>query len=145
VTAQRDEDAGAVWLSMSHDGYESPFGYTHRRRLFLDAEGDDLRGEDMLVPKSKGDRAPRFAIRLHLHPRVQVALNQQNGALLRLPSGQGWRFRAAGGTLELGDSIYLGKGGEMRRSQQLVLRGATGAGETVIKWALQREGGKKTG
>jgi uncharacterized heparinase superfamily protein len=144
VTAQRDEDNGAVWLNMSHDGYEPLFGLSHRRRLFLDPEGEDLRGEEMLVGKLRGDHAPRFAIRFHLHPRVQAALNQQGGALLRLPSGQGWRFRAAGGALELGDSIYLGKRGEMRRSQQLVLRGTVSGGETLIKWALQREGGKKS-
>jgi uncharacterized heparinase superfamily protein len=119
------------------------FGLIHRRRLFLDPDGDDLRGEDVLSGKGRGDHAPRFAIRFHLHPRVQAALNQQGGALLRLPSGLGWRFRASGGELELGDSIYLGKRGEMRRSHQLVLRGTVGAGETVIKWALQREGVKK--
>jgi uncharacterized heparinase superfamily protein len=145
VSVQRDEDNGAVWLNISHDGYEGAFGFTHRRRLFLDAEGEDLRGEDLLTGKGRDGHVPRFAIRFHLHPRVQVALNQQGGALLRLPSGLGWRFRAAGGTLELGDSIYLGKRGDMRRSQQLVLRGAAEVGETAIKWALQREGGSKKG
>jgi uncharacterized heparinase superfamily protein len=97
----------------------------------------------MLVTRSVREQPPRFAVRFHLHPRVQVALNQQGGALLRLPSGQGWRFRSAGGQLELADSIYLGRRGEMRRSQQLVLRGQTEGNETIVKWALQREGGKR--
>jgi uncharacterized heparinase superfamily protein len=143
VEAQRDEDNGALLLTMSHDGYAPTFGITHRRRLFLDAEGEDLRGEDTLLAKAARDQPPRFAIRFHLHPRVQVALNQQGGALLRLPSGQGWRFRSAGGQLDLADSIYLGRRGEMRRSQQLVLRGQAEASETIVKWALQREGGKR--
>jgi uncharacterized heparinase superfamily protein len=143
VEAQRDEDNGAVWLSMSHDGYASLFGMVHRRRLFLDTDGEDVRGEDMLLTSSVREQPPRFAIRFHLHPRVQVALNQQGGALLRLPSGQGWRFRSAGGELELADSIYLGRRGEMRRSQQLVLRGRAEGNETIVKWALQREGGKR--
>jgi len=145
VELQRDEDNGAVWLTMSHDGYVPQFGLTHRRRLFLDTDGEDIRGEDVLTGNAGRDQPPRFAIRFHLHPRVQAALNQQGGgALLRLPSGQGWRFRSAGGEIELADSIYLGRRGEMRRSQQLVLRGETQGGETLVKWALQREGGKKT-
>ena len=143
VETQRDEDNGAVWLTMSHDGYVPLFGLTHQRRLFLDSEGEDLRGEDRLLAKSLRDQLPRFAIRFHLHPRVQVALNQQAGALLRLPSGQGWRFRSAGGALELADSIYLGRSGEMRRAQQLVLRGECQGTETIVKWALQREGSKR--
>jgi uncharacterized heparinase superfamily protein len=143
VEAQRDEDNGTVWLTMSHDGYAPVFGVVHQRRLFLDADGEDLRGEDMLQVKTGRDEPPRFAIRFHLHPRVQVALNQQGGALLRLPSGQGWRFRSAGALLELADSIYLGRRGEMRRSQQLVLRGEAQGSETIVKWALQREGGKR--
>ena len=143
VEAQRDEDNGTVWLTMSHDGYAPVFGVVHQRRLFLDADGEDLRGEDMLQVKTGREEPPRFAIRFHLHPRVQVALNQQGGALLRLPSGQGWRFRSAGALLELADSIYLGRRGEMRRSQQLVLRGEAQGSETIVKWALQREGGKR--
>ena len=145
IELQRDEDNGAVWLTMSHDGYLPVFGLTHRRRLFLDTDGEDIRGEEQLTGKGSGDRPPRFAVRFHLHPRVQVALNQQGGALLRLPSGMGWRFRSAGGEIELADSIYLGRRGDMRRSQQLILRGQCEAGgETLVKWALQREGGRKT-
>ena len=41
----------------------------------------------------------------------------------------------------IADSVYFGYGGEMKRTQQIVLTGTTGAGgETVVKWALQREG-----
>ena len=57
-----------------------------------------------------------FVLRFHLHPTVDASL-QQDGetALLRLPSGSGWRLRAEGARISLEDSIYLGRG-EPRRT-----------------------------
>jgi uncharacterized heparinase superfamily protein len=139
VTCQRDESDGAIWLELSHDGYQRPFGVVHRRRLFLSPGGDDLRGEDTLVGEGRG----RYAVRFHLHPRVQASLVQDGSAvLLRLPSGLGWRLRTSTGTLVLADSIYLGRRGEMKRAQQVTISGLVEGRDTMIKWALRREGGK---
>jgi uncharacterized heparinase superfamily protein len=42
--------------------------------------------------------------------------------------------------MALAESAYFGHDGEMKRAQQIVLSGATADnGETVVKWALQRE------
>jgi len=146
VTCRREESDGNVWLDMSHDGYAPVFGLIHRRRLFLSAAGDDLRGEDRLVAREGtnarsggGIDARPVAVRFHLHPQVQVSL-AQNGqtALLRLPSGTGWRMRTADHELSLAESVYLGQRGEIRRSQQLVI--AATSAQDSIKWALTREG-----
>jgi uncharacterized heparinase superfamily protein len=64
VTCHRDEADGATWLEMSHDGYASPYGVIHHRRLYLTGSGEDLRGEDRLA----GDTPPAFVLRFHLHP-----------------------------------------------------------------------------
>jgi len=139
VLCQRDDADGNVWLDLVHDGYARQFGVIHRRRLFLAAGGDDLRGEDTLVGEGNG----RYAIRFHLHPRVQASLVQDgSAALLRLPSGLGWRLRASAGTLVLADSIYLGRRGEMKRAQQIIISGLVEGRDPTIKWALRREGGK---
>jgi uncharacterized heparinase superfamily protein len=121
---------------MCHDGYQATFDLIHRRRLFLSAGGDDLRGEDRLV--GRGQR--RFAIRFHLHPDASASL-AQNGrtVLLRLGSGAGWRLRATGATVSLGDSVYLGRRGEVRRTQQIVVAGDKREEEAVVKWAIARE------
>jgi uncharacterized heparinase superfamily protein len=137
VTCRRDESEGNLWLDMSHDGYEPSFDLIHRRRLFLTAGGEDLRGEDRLIG---GGRRP-FAIRFHLHPDVTASL-AQNGqaALLRLPSGAGWRLRATGAPVSLSDGIYLGRRGEIRKTMQVVISGEKGEDEAVVKWAIAREG-----
>ncbi|MBL23687.1 MAG: hypothetical protein CMM48_07285 [Rhodospirillaceae bacterium] len=136
VACDRGEIDGNCWFSASHDGYEENFGLVHRRRLYVDASGQDLRGEDTIV----GEGIHPYAARFHLHPSVKVALQQnQSSALLRTASGMGWRFRIGGGRLDLTDSVYLGGHAMAKRAQQLVIHGETTDAATTVKWALQPE------
>ncbi len=51
VTRQSSQSDGAVWLTGRHNGYRRGFGLIHERRLWLAANGEELRGEDMLLPQ----------------------------------------------------------------------------------------------
>jgi uncharacterized heparinase superfamily protein len=138
VACARDDDERGHWIEASHDGYVPRFGLVHARRLFLAAGGDDLRGEDRLT----GAGGSTFAIRFHLHPTVQVSIIQDGAAaLLKQPSGVGWRFRVEGAQLALADSAYLGDG-EIKKAQQLVLAGPVGSQGAAVLWAIRREGRK---
>jgi uncharacterized heparinase superfamily protein len=140
VTVRREATEAGQWLDARHNGYEEPFGLVHRRRLFLSADGLELIGEETL----SGRGGKSFALRFHLHPGVQVSMSQSSqSALLKLPHGGGWRLRVQGGDLSLGDSIYLGQPGAVRRTHQLVVQGAIEDDTTQIKWALQKEGAKR--
>jgi len=145
VVVRREQTEAGQWLDARHNGYEEPFGLTHRRRLFLTADGLELIGEETL----SGRGGKSFALRFHLHPAVQVSMTQSShAALLKLPAhgpsgGGGWRFRVQGGELSLADSIYLGQTGMVRRTQQLVVQGPIEDDTTQIKWALQKEGAKR--
>jgi uncharacterized heparinase superfamily protein len=142
VDSTRNEADGAIWVEAQHDGYQRNFGVIHKRRLYLAAAGNDLRGEDAFVGEGgrrvKGGGKP-FAIRFHLHPDTKVSL-VQNGAsaLVQLGNGQGWRFRASGAALSLSDSIYLGIGGQMKRIEQIVLTGTLQPDGAIVKWGLTR-------
>ncbi len=141
---QRKEKDGQAWLEAAHDGYARGFGAVHRRRLFLSADGGDLRGEDCLEPS--GGRVPRglCAARFHLHPGVRASLAQGGDSVLLRPlKGKGWSLRAAGAQISLEASIYLGQAGEIRRSQQIVLSAALDPGGVRIKWALRRLDAKR--
>jgi len=123
---------------MSHDGYQRAYALRHRRRVYLSADGADLRGEDRLEPHGVA-RAADFTVRFHLHPDVRANLAQGgDSALLRLAKGGGWRLRAAGAWISLEPSVYLGRKDEIRRSQQIVLSGRTGPDGARVKWALHR-------
>mgnify|MGYP000609640697 CR=1 FL=1 len=137
VPCERNEEDGNTWLEASHDGYRDNLGIVHQRRLYLAADGSDLRGEDTLF----GPAGHPFSVRFHLHPSVQASMVQSGGAvLLRLPNGQGWRLHGAGGKLSLEESIYLGRPGTVRHTLQVVLAGTTRADETVVKWRIGRVG-----
>jgi uncharacterized heparinase superfamily protein len=136
VEADRHESNGAQWLEASHDGWRKPFGVLHRRRLYLNETGDDLRGEDVLEQVEPGQKLPAFLIRFHLHPGVTAQLQiDEHAVLLRLPSNAFWRLRANGARVTLEESVYLG-GGEARRSQQVVL--AAEADVKTVQWAIGR-------
>ena len=141
VVVRREATEAGQWLDMRHNGYDEPFGLTHRRRLFLSADGNELVGEEILT--GRGGNA--FALRFHLHPSVQASVTQNGqAAFLKLPGGASgggaWRLRVQGGDLNLADSVYLGAKGQVRRSQQLLVLGLIESDETQIKWALQKEG-----
>ena len=136
VAVKRQEDLGNTWLDAAHDGYVRRFGLIHRRRVYLSADGTTFRGEDVLEGPG-GGKETVFTVRFHLHPDVQVSL-VPDGALLRLPGGSGWRFRAAGGLLSLEESVYLGRPGETRRAEQIVISGSAAPTGAIVKWAFAR-------
>ncbi|MBC8241381.1 MAG: heparinase II/III family protein [Alphaproteobacteria bacterium] len=141
---RHEDEVGNTWLELHHDGYRQRFGATHRRRLYLDASGGDVRGEDRLdasgPPGPDMETAERsVAVRFHLHPDVQASAVQGGSAvLLRLGGGQGWRFRAGGAEIAMAESVYLGRSGRIRRSQQIVLSATFRPDGNVIKWAFRQ-------
>ena len=147
-TRNRTEVDGCHWLDAAHDGYRHAFGLMHRRRLYLDASGEDVRGEDTLQRIGDGRReAQSCAVRFHLHPSVRAGLVEGGkAALLRLPGGGGFRLQAAGAQLALAESIYFGGPGAARPTQQVVLTAAVGGsgapGECAarLRWAIKRVG-----
>ncbi len=135
VRASRREENGHVLVEASHDGYRGFNGLIHHRRLYLAADGDDLRGEDRL----SGPAGHKFVVRFHLHPDVQASLVHGGDAALLRPAGaKGWRFRASGGALAIEESVYFG-GAARRRGEQVTISGDHGGGDSVVKWRLQLE------
>ncbi|MBO6763474.1 heparinase II/III family protein [Maricaulis sp.] len=153
VSARRNEEEMGIWLEGIHEGYREDYGLSHRRRIFLAADGGDVRGEDALF-RPVNDGAPddvdvrwRFAIRFHLHPEVRASLSRDSmSALLVQPNGDGWRFRTDGGPIRLERSVYLAAGAPPQRATQIVVQGEAepfGAGDRPpnrVRWAFQRLG-----
>jgi uncharacterized heparinase superfamily protein len=83
----------------------------------------------------------RFAIRFHLHPEVDAALDMGGAAVsMALRSGEIWIFRFSGqAELGLEASAYLETGRlNPRPSTQIVLRGEARGFETRIGWTLAK-------
>ncbi len=130
------------WAEGTHDLWTPRFGAIHRRRLFLDAAGDDLRGEDS-VSREKPRGALEIAVRFPVHPDVKVTLAQGgDSVILAPPGGPVWRLRA--GTegpderLALEEAVYMG-GEAVRRTQAIVVRAMMAGASWTLRWALKTE------
>ncbi len=139
---REDLSDGSCLFTVSHDGYVPVNGLVHTRRLYVNARGDDIRGEDTLTTKTGTlARNAGVTLRFHLHPRVMVSLIKEGEeALLRLPNGHGWRFYHEGTSLTLENSVYLGDGIYPRKTKQLVLNCEMDEPSCVVQWAVQKEG-----
>lgn len=146
VMVERQESEDGTWLATSHDGYVRRYGLLHQRRMFLSADGRDLRGEDTLLP-TKGRRGLRrardqhFDVRFHLGAGVEATPTADgHGALLKLPDGGVWQFKARGGTLSIDDSLWIDSHGRPRSVMQLVLSGEALPGGTAVNWSFKKAG-----
>ncbi len=140
VEARRTDAPGGVWLDLAHDGWVASDGLLHQRRLFLDLEREELRGEDRLTPAADvraPERARSFAILFHLAPGVDATVARDGrSVLLRTPHEGGWRLRTDAPEAVLEPTVRV-EAGVARRGLQVELRGVTTpGGEARVRWKL---------
>ena len=143
VIASRQESEEGIWVEASHDGYVRRHALVHTRKLYLSADGGDLRCEDELAPPggkpSRKAANARFDVRLHLAVDVEASPTADgNGALLKLGSGNLWQFRARGGSVTLEESLVIADDGRPTPTQQLVVSGETSREGASVSWSLKR-------
>jgi len=137
VFSRRSETAQGWTVDMSHDAYAGLFGISHERQITLSPQGLMVTGRDRLVCEKARGPARNFAVRFHIHPDVRVSRLDGGGILLKLPGGEGWRFRAGGGQLDVEESVYLGAGA-VRRTEQLVVNGTIKDSPAEIAWVFEQ-------
>ena len=130
---------GAALFCGSHEGYNASHGLNHTRRLYLDDDGEDFRGEELLT-RNIAIKPISIIIRFHLHPSVKASLvENKTTVLLRLPAGSGWVFKTQTNNITLEDSVYCSDGFNVRKSQQIVMRFSMEDLSMQIKWALKKQ------
>jgi uncharacterized heparinase superfamily protein len=134
VRAKRHEDDAVAVLQGMHDGYAKQFGLTYRRSVCLQAQGETLRGEERLT----GRAGVPFAVRFHLHPDIQAAM-EDGKIMLRSRSGIWWQFSTAQGTLLLEESIYVSTDENPVPTRQIVITGETQEQQTILEWDISRQ------
>ena len=137
------DSKGATRIEASHDGYASRYGLAHRRILILGDDGEELRGEDLLVPTGKKGKRGKvgFAIRFHLGPGIEAGLSDDGqGAGLALPDGSYWQFRAGGGEVVIEDSLWIDRDARPVPVQQLVVQGMVSRGGGNFSWLFKKMG-----
>ncbi len=136
--SKRVETTLGWMVEASHDAYVPTFGLIHERKITLSPQGLMVTGADRLVAAANAPVGEQgFVVRFHIHPDVRVSRLEGGAILLKLPGGEGWRFRAGGGTLGVEESIYLG-GGVVRRAPQLVISGTVRSSPAEIAWVFEQ-------
>jgi uncharacterized heparinase superfamily protein len=141
-------------LYLSHTGWSVTHGLTHARDLLMSGDGRKLTGIDILAAQTPAERlrferlmtdgrleGVGFALRFHLHPDVDAALDLGGTAVsLALKSGEIWVFRHDGhAALVLEPSVFLEKGRlKPRPARQIVLSARAMELETRIGWTLAK-------
>ncbi len=135
VTSSRREIDSSTIIEASYNGYNKPFGLTHRRLIMLAPDGGEIQGEDNLI----GTGGHRFSLRFHLHPNVQATVLQDKcSALLKPRRGKGWRFTSTDRSIALEESIYFDGNQPRRRTQQIVVFGPLASASEISKWRFSR-------
>ncbi len=150
VSVRQAQDATGQWLLATQDGYVASHGLLQERRLFVDARGQEVRGEEILTVADArarvrfehaaiAGRLP-FAARFHLHPDVTAGVDEDSGdVVLTLPSGETWIFRAGGGTIWLEDSVSFDPAVPAPRpARQVVVRAEVVEYLGQVTWSLAR-------
>jgi len=135
----RHEGPGAVWLDLAHHGWTRRYGLLHQRRLYLDIEAGELRGEDRLTPTARaqgpdGRHFIGYAMRFQLAAGVNALVSQDRKSVLLRLEGE------AGGWILRNDALDIaieGVPGPERPSRQLVLTGQRRADSGArVRWKL---------
>lgn len=134
---RRSETALGWMVEGGHDAYAADLGLRHERRITLSPQGLMVTGADRLVPVRQHRGPVAFAVRFHIHPDVRMSRLEGGAILLKLPNGEGWRFRAGGGELAVEESIYVG-GETVRRTEQLVVRGTVCDSPVEAAWVFEQ-------
>lgn len=130
----REAEGGATQLRLAWSWGRPDIGW--RRRLYLSADGLDLRGHDVAI----GPAGRRSTIAFHLHPTADAIQLDDGGVLLRACSGQGWRFRADM-PARLAPEPYRGRPGPAGAALRIELPAAfDDEGRIEARWALRKEG-----
>jgi uncharacterized heparinase superfamily protein len=135
--SRRSETAQGWTVEATHDAYVPQFGLVHERKITMSPQGLMVTGADRLVPAAKDPPPLSFAVRFHIHPDVRVSRLEGGGVLLKLPGGEGWRFRGGGGELTIEESIYLGSG-VVRRTEQLVITARFKDSPAEVAWVFEQ-------
>lgn len=146
--------ADGLHLSMAHNGWAKTHGLTHMRELWLTSDGRKLAGLDRMQAQTSAEKSRLqevlsdhwvegvgLALRFHLHPDVEAALDMGGTAIsLALKSGEVWVFRHDGrAAMSLEPSIYLEKARlRPRPAQQIVLSCRARDEDTQIGWTLAK-------
>jgi len=135
LKVKRVERYGANIIEIENYSYKNQYEAIHKRIIYMDKNGIDIRGEDNIYCPIELS----FDIRFYLDLRIKTLVtNNEKNAVLKLPNGAGWKFVSSLDKLNLVLNRSLNTNNQPARNEHIHLTGKTKELITVIKWSLKK-------
>ena len=125
VQRDRIEDGGRQGFVANHDGYVRLFGIYHERRVVLSHQGSVIQGADRFyrgdAKALKANGRDNIAVRFHIHPSVEISLDENGLINLSAPHDDTWAFSCFEVAPQIEDSIFFAGFRGPVTSKQIVL------------------------
>ena len=135
IKVKRVERYGANFLEIENYSYKQQYDATHKRLIYVDKNGTDIRGEENIYCPSE----LTFDIRFYLDESIKASeINNGKAILLKLPNGTGWKFISSFDKINLVSSQYIEISKQPKISEHIHLTGKTLELISVVKWSLKK-------
>ena len=135
IKVKRIERYGSNFLEIENYSYKQQYESIHKRLLYIDKNGTDIRGEENIYCPSE----LTFDIRFYLDETIKTSqINNGKAILLKLPNGTGWKFISSLDKINLVTSEYIGLNKQPKNSEHINLTGKTVELITIVKWSLKK-------
>ena len=135
LKVKRVERYEANVIEIENYGYKNQYDAVHKRLIYVDKEGLDIRGEDNIYCPIE----ITFDIRFYLDSTIKTLLtNNGKNILLRLKSGVGWKFSSSLDKINIASNRNININNQPITNEHIHLTGETKELITVVRWSLKK-------
>ena len=135
LKVKRVERYGANVIEIENYGYKNQYDAIHKRLIYIDNKGLDIRGEDNIYCPMEISFDIRFFLDLNLKTLIT---NNGKNIVLRLLNGSGWKFSSSLEKLDIISNRNININNQPITNEHIHLTGETKELITVIKWSLKK-------
>ena len=131
----RTERYGSNVVELENYGYKNQYDAVHKRLIYIDKEGLDIRGEDNIYCPME----VVFDIRFYLDQTIKTLMtNNEKNVALKLANGIGWKFSSSLNKIKIITNRNIGVDNQPITNEHILLTGKTKELITVVRWSLKK-------
>ena len=135
LKVKRVERYGANFIEIESYGYKNQYDAIHKRLIYVDKEGLDIRGEDNIYCPIE----ITFDLRFYLDSTIKTLItNNGKNIVLRLKNGIGWKFSSSLDKINIVSNRRININNQPVTNEHIHLTGKTKELITVVKWSLKK-------
>ena len=135
LKVKRVERYGANFIEIESYGYKNQYDAIHKRLIYIDKEGLDIRGEDNIYCPME----ITFDLRFYLDSAIKTLItNNGKNIVLRLKNGVGWKFSSSLDKINIVTNRRININNQPVTNEHIHLTGKTKELITVVKWSLKK-------